>query len=385
MKISPSACLQRLCFLPTLFERVRVHRRSASPRCTFPLLPKPTGRLSAQTLKKIAFYTSVVFPVRSTHCVHPVICRALATQALGAVGSLLLVLGSEEQTEAGLLLCESIFVQAHGAKKGIVVPMKDRCPTLLVQALRAWGVLASSLRTSRLAGAVTARYLGVMGDLLDHDNSGVRLEAGQNLALLHEAVSEGEEPDFSPLAGGSLDEDAGLQQQASGGSGKRPSFRPFLERLQELAEGFDRQQAKQARREQRAGFRAILKSLEGRADAEGARQMQPTESLALGKVRIVITGWREIRRYDFVRSALAGGFLVHLRGGCGIVPDLLDLDPEELQLEVSGAGEQASWDAKAARQERFRRADKEVQQAREKDRRKKQQLQQQGLFAGSDE
>lgn len=90
-------------------------------------------------------------------------------------------------------------------------------------ALSGWGLLATTVSRSWVATRMTKQHLRAFRELLSSADMDVRMEAGENLALLHESriilglVGDGAAGGGEEEAGGGGEEEAGGEGEGEGG------------------------------------------------------------------------------------------------------------------------------------------------------------------------
>lgn len=88
-------------------------------------------------------------------------------------------------------------------------------------ALSGWGLLATTVSRSWVATRMTKQHLRVFRELLSSSDMDVRMEAGENLALLHESrIILGLVGDGATPAGGGEEEAGGVEDEEGEGEGE---------------------------------------------------------------------------------------------------------------------------------------------------------------------
>eukprot|EP00939_MAST-03C_sp_MAST-3C-sp1_P002413 g2413.t1 len=189
---------------------------------------------------------------------------------------------------------------------------KDISP-ILVQALKAWGLL-STTRTDAYLGSDGFKTMApFLCALLDHDNYDVRCAAGQNAAHLAQHY-------FARVkAGGDAEEEeeGDLEKRLSKGGIDRVVI-ALRVRLKEMSIESHRYKSKKELKKQRSFFRALCRTLEsGEA---------PDMKIGLKTEKIVLSTWTDIKRMEAFRASVGSGMNLYLRT-CPLLRDVFDLGP----------------------------------------------------------
>jgi len=263
--------------------------------------------------------------------------RAATAEALGFL-SFIGGAGDKDSLQAMALLLEAL----HGAGK---VP-----EAVSVAVWEAWGLLASSLVQSRLAGEVCVAHVPTLTRFLDDESTDVKTAAGENIALIVEArqaqdaekAAQGEDEDdeeqdddqqqldatalasptdsineqLSGVAVSASSTAAAAAGSKAGSKRKKPSaasasaaadpladLTALISKLSALATDGNRHRARKERAVQRKSFRDILRTVEhGEA---------PDESLKIEKSRHSFEGWPAVKQLAAFREVLGKGLNVH--------------------------------------------------------------------------
>jgi hypothetical protein len=231
----------------------------------------------------------------------------------------------------------------------------------------AWGLLASSLSTSRQGGELADQHLGALVRFLDDESIDVRTAAGENIALLisarqeleaeraelegedggEEAEEEAVEEEAAPAAenaaasasasasaaapaagpvddllnaamdaaelsprskkravkGGGAKGGKAAGAASSSSAGDGTDLPSLITKLRALSTDGNRHRARKDRSAQRKSFRDILHTVE-----DGSL---PSETLTIGKSRHEFEGWAHVKQLAAVRDVLAKGLNVH--------------------------------------------------------------------------
>lgn len=232
----------------------------------------------------------------------------------------------------------------------------------------AWGLLASSLPTSRQAGELADKHLGALVRFLDDESIDVRTAAGENIAMLISArqeieaeradqdeEEEEEEEKSDPMSDAAAAASPAASAASAASDGDGTDLPSLIAKLRALSTDGNRHRARKERSAQRKSFRDILHSVE-HGDV-------PSETLKIGKDRHEFEGWSHVSQLAAVRDVLGKGLNVHFASN----PLLMDI----FSLVVEGADFDAAGSKEAARAHSKQKAIDNFH-AREKGRKKKQ-------------
>ena len=185
----------------------------------------------------------------------------------------------DDWTTQLLELCESYF--------------NTKCPVELCRsALLSWGLLASTRPRSYLVDTAFPRWHTVFLNLLDHTELDVRSAAGENLALMFEAIH----------AHGAIVHEKSV----------------VADRLLELSKESSKRTSKKERKEQRSIFRDIYATVED--------DTPPILNLTIQNEPMSFETWSTIKRINFVKDCLRTGFQEHIQYNTALRP-IFNLPP----------------------------------------------------------
>ncbi|KAH9109127.1 hypothetical protein LEN26_011607 [Aphanomyces euteiches] len=166
---------------------------------------------------------------------------------------------------------------------GMCDPFLDNkaSPILSKLALETWGALASTLDSSYLVEeGFLDTHLAMFVDLTSNADLDVRTAAGENIALLFEAMYKNHITDHD-------------------------SKNATVARLLELSKESSKKFSKKDRKEQHSVFRDVYKTV---ADNEA-----PNLSITLENETLRFSDWGSIMQYEAVKECLQSGMLEHLK------------------------------------------------------------------------
>lgn len=188
-----------------------------------------------------------------------------------------------------LFECSAVLEAIFDNKKTV---KPDEVP-LYSSTLLAWALLLSVTPLSQ-AYILINKHLRRMMFLLQTSDLGVRIAAGELLALMYEV-------------GRSVQQDFGYRDRNG-----------VCDLIRELATEGNKHIAKKDLRQQRSSFRDILKTIE-----DG---MAPQETIKFGSEYIVLDTWVRRRQYAALKNALGTGVTLHLQEN-DLLREIFDLGP----------------------------------------------------------
>ena len=151
-----------------------------------------------------------------------------------------------------------------------------------------------------------------LGPLLSHSSPGVRITAGQTLAMVfeinrsldsgHLKSSGDRHRGFSIHSQTEESEDA---NEAVAGLDSLLTEEDVIDAVEVLAGEYDRSKGKQERKEQRSIFRDIVSTV--------SRGEAPEVSLTIRNEDLTFDNWAHILQLNSIRRVLSGGFQFHFR------------------------------------------------------------------------
>jgi hypothetical protein len=171
--------------------------------------------------------------------------------------------------------------------------------SLCTAALSAWTLLATVLPMSRVHDLLV-KHAELFGKLLDAPDVDLRIATGEAIAVLYEFLSESEEND-------SDEEDSNVGDNRSKEELERvvTAIDNLVPHLKELATDSQKSRSKKDRKEQKASFRDILRTVE---EGDGYY-----EKVAINKrEKLEIESWAMKKQYEMVCKALSSGTNLHL-------------------------------------------------------------------------
>ncbi len=175
---------------------------------------------------------------------------------------------------------EAIFSHSYAKGDGSLRTFLPKVYDLHSAALSSWSLLLSIMPLSYVTKA-TQKHLSHLMDLLKSADLDLRIAAGETIALLFELAQ------CDPNADLKCFEDDGL-----------------FETLKALVSDSAKHRSKKDKKQQRASFRDILKTIE-EGEFDGQKIKFGTESL-------YIDNWIRRKQYEALREALATGLNAHL-------------------------------------------------------------------------
>jgi Interferon-related developmental regulator (IFRD) len=275
--------------------------------------------------------------------------RAVVLQAV----ALMCFLCSDEEKDTNDLMriCTTMYRRGDEKKEA----------ALMLQAIRSWALLATTLSQALLAGSVRNRKVPQMLKLLDCKSLGIRTAAGEVVGLLQGAANVCDEPSYAKFDDRLVTFDADAKMQLltphlSAASPASPEFSfpdaeftlaadesgdddaqiesdpvdsdddadadadaddakdddvpedtydidDLIDKLHELSTENSRRKARKDRRKQRSAFRFILRTVE--------EEEVPVESFTIMQDKHELTGWVQVLRLASVRRVLGPG--VHVQ------------------------------------------------------------------------
>ncbi|OQS06176.1 hypothetical protein THRCLA_01763 [Thraustotheca clavata] len=189
--------------------------------------------------------------------------RAKALEVLGT--TCFVCSGDQDNTLEILQFCEALFGDASNA--------------VTTAALDTWGLLASTLPNASLVeDDFLATQLEIFMQLLDHADVEVRSAAGENIALLFEAIA---------AAHVYYDRDE------------------IAHRLLALSKDSSKKTSKRDRKEQRTVFRDVYKTV--------ADDVAPSITFTFQNEVLRLQDWSTLKQYNILKKWLHSGFQEHLK------------------------------------------------------------------------
>jgi len=213
----------------------------------------------------------------------PTATRASAVLALGVLCFACTSAEEEKSTLASMALFSSMWQQARSSRIRMALEVG---PELVAQCIESWGLLATTLPTSKRAGVVMEEHIPVLMSLLEHKSLDVRIAAGENIALLFDANNNCPKPDYG------LEGKKGVVDK-----------KELNNRLSALANDGERYKGRKERAIQRSKFRDIIQTV-----IEGE---EPSESIKVGAQKYDLRGWVQMIQLATLRQVLQQGFLIH--------------------------------------------------------------------------
>ncbi|CBN77743.1 conserved unknown protein [Ectocarpus siliculosus] len=197
-------------------------------------------------------------------------------------------------------------------------------------ALSGWGLLATTVSRSWVATRMTKQHLRVFRELLSSPDMDVRIEAGENLALLHESRiilglvggGEGGSADWSGGGGGGAaeaaqgggeeeeEEDEEDQDDDDGAAEMEAMDLTVLwEEVVEEMKGFitdsSKKLSRETKKQQRRTFRQLFATI--------GENEPPEEVVSLQNGSLTVADWAHIKQLNALRSCLQSGFQTQMQ------------------------------------------------------------------------
>lgn len=249
------------------------------------------------------------FPALSTYARNtskPAVVRAEACFTLG----MLCFIGCEDtQQEAK---CSGLFAQlfTSQATSSNSSGSGTHSDDVVVQALTAWGLLATTKAVQTLATALYTSTVPLLMPLLDSKSVEVRLATGEAIALLYAARHALEEAgEFEDS-----DNDCEIDVDAVIGS------------IEDLASDGKRSRGKSERKKQRSLFREVLRTIED--------NHVPHESVTVDGTKHRFEGWDIVLQLESFRRCLQSGLTLHMTEN-QLLQDIFGVEADDLEASFS--------------------------------------------------
>eukprot|EP00903_Cladosiphon_okamuranus_P008426 g8099.t1 len=222
----------------------------------------------------------------------------------------------DDNTSETLDLLAEVFSRTSD---GLDVP-----DSVCAAALSGWGLLATTVSRSWVATRMTKQHLRVFRDLLSSADMDVRMEAGENLALLHEsriilglvgdgaaaAGRGGEEPAGGEGEGDGEEEDLGDQNDDDGAAEMEAMDLTVLwEEVVEEIKGFitdsSKKLSRETKKQQRRTFRQLFATI--------GENEPPEEVVSLQNGSLTVADWAHIKQLNALRACLQSGFQTQMQ------------------------------------------------------------------------
>ncbi|CAM9512668.1 unnamed protein product, partial [Discosporangium mesarthrocarpum] len=206
-----------------------------------------------------------------------------------------------------------------GSSDGLPVPDE-----LCAAALSGWGLLVTTVTRSWVATRMTRQYLRAFSDLLGSGSMEVRVEAGENIALLHESrlilgLTGGQAKEEARDGGGGEGEGGGGQEEGEGGGEEDAAEAEEEVEVEDLTELWDdivgtmkgliaessKKMSKETRKKQRQTFREFFATV--------AEDVPPEEFVSLQNGSLKVADWAHIKQLNALRSCLQSGFQTQMQ------------------------------------------------------------------------
>eukprot|EP00752_Nemacystus_decipiens_P010366 g9236.t1 len=219
----------------------------------------------------------------------------------------------DDNTSETLDLLAEVFSRTSD---GLEVP-----DSVCAAALSGWGLLATTVSRSWVATRMAKQHLRVFRELLSSADMDVRMEAGENLALLHESrIILGLVGDGAAAGAGGGQEEAGGAGDGEGEAGEEDlgdqddddgaaemeamDLTVLWEEVVEEIKGFitdsSKKLSRETKKQQRRTFRQLFATI--------GENEPPEEVVSLQNGSLTVADWAHIKQLNALRACLQSGF-----------------------------------------------------------------------------
>eukprot|EP00904_Undaria_pinnatifida_P010094 jgi/Undpi1/6214/HiC_scaffold_20.g08698.m1 len=189
-------------------------------------------------------------------------------------------------------------------------------------ALSGWGLLATTVSRSWVATRMTKQHLRVFRELLGSSDMDVRIEAGENLALLHEsriilglagggmeegggagrADADGDEGGDEEDMGDQFDDDGAAEEEAMD---LTVLWGEVVEEMKGFITDSSKKLSRETKKQQRRTFRQLFATI--------GENEPPEEVVSLQNGSLTVADWAHIKQLNALRSCLQSGFQTQMQ------------------------------------------------------------------------